>query len=50
MIIQYLVNLTSSLPITNITSINLISNTLFVLSQLAINNQSAVNIYKLIMR
>ncbi len=46
LIIQFLVNLTLNLPIVNnnITNINLISNTLFVLSKLFLNNQSAVNI------
>jgi hypothetical protein len=47
LVIQFLVNLTSSLPIivSNITNINLISSTLFVLSKMSINDQSAVIIY-----
>jgi hypothetical protein len=45
MIIQSLVNIASNLPITNITSINLISDTLLALSQLPLNIQSAVIIF-----
>ena len=40
--VNNLVNIASNLPITNLESINLISNTLSVLSSLPISYQSAV--------